>query len=75
MIVRIYDADGKDKANASRSIRRMFIRGNKLKLWKLIGKAEVEHYEFVWFMDDDLLFSKQFFPFDQFLYVVKNLIL
>ena len=72
MIVNIYDADGKNETDAHRSITRLFFGGFKPKLWLSIGENEVEQYEYVWFMDDDLLFSKHIFPFDQFLHLVKT---
>ena len=72
MIVRIYDANGTNETNTSGSITRLFFGGIKTQLWQSISKAEVEHYEYVWFMDDDLLFSKHVLPFDQFLHIVKT---
>ena len=72
LIVNIYDANGKNETNVTRSITRLYFGGFKPKLYLSIGETEVEHYEYVWFMDDDLLFSKHVFPFDQFFHIVKS---
>ena len=74
MIVNIYDADGKNETNASRSITRLFFGGFKPKLYLSIGEKEVEHYEYVWFMDDDLLFQNMFFHLTNSFTLLKVLI-
>ena len=44
----------------------------KTKLWQYVGSEVVRNYDYVWFMDDDMLFSKDVFPYDQFLQVVRK---
>ena len=56
----------------SHSITVTYIPGIKPKLWKSIGRSEVDLYEYVWFLDDDLIFSKNIFPFDQFIHIVRE---
>ena len=72
MIVRIYDAGPKMETHTSSSITRIYFGGTKSKLWQSIGENEVQNYDYVWFMDDDLLFSKHIFPVDQFLHIVRT---
>ena len=72
MIVHIYDTDGRNKTIISDSITRIFFSGTKAKLWQWVGHKQVRNYEYVWFLDDDLLSSKHVLPFDQFLYVVRK---
>ena len=56
----------------SHSITVTYIPGIKPKVWKFIGRPEVDFYEYVWFLDDDLIFSKNIFPFDQFIHIVRE---
>jgi len=45
--------------------------GLKPKLWKNIDSKLVTKYEHVWFLDDDMIFDKNHFAFDQFMVQVK----
>lgn len=47
------------------------IPGIKSTLWNFVGKKFVEDFEYVWFFDDDMVFSKKYFAIDQFMEVAK----
>ena len=75
MIINIYNEDSYERLTLSNEteypILYTFNPGIKTKVWLAVGLKEVEHYEYVWFMDDDMVFSNRIFPFRQFLHTVR----
>ena len=48
-------------------------KGHKPVFWSKIDADFLDRYDYIWFMDSDMVFDKNIFAFDQFLYLVKRL--
>jgi len=71
LLLNMYDKS--DFSSDLPSVTMSYVPGWKSSLWVTITVDKVEGYDYVWFMDDDLVFSKKVFPFDQFHHVVKTM--
>jgi len=71
LLLNLYD--GSDFKADIPSVSMSYVPGWKSSLWLTISAEVVENYDYVWFMDDDLVFSRKVFPFYQFHHVVKTI--
>ena len=70
-MINIYDAQGKTQF-PEEGVTITYVQGFKPQIWNSINENFVSHFQYVWFLDDDMIFSKNYFPFEQFLFVVKE---
>lgn len=75
-VIILDDNDGSSKSSSNienkNNIMISRIPGYKSKLWANIDSRVAQNYEYVWFLDDDFVFNKDYFPFDQFMNQVDS---